>query len=238
MLELFAGSCSIGKAAKELGMEVFSSDIRSFERLKKKEDTEEIHYKVDIHDFEINKLPFQPDIVWASPPCTAFSVASCWLHWDIDPNDKRKRIPATAKANLGISMVKKTLDVISKIKPRYWFIENPRGMLRKQEFMIEGVEKLKGARYTVTYCKYGDFRMKPTDIWSNINAINQNAWTPREMCRRGETCHESSPRGSQKGGVMRESNSYERSRIPKELCTEILKACEKDFNNQNSKLAA
>ncbi|HAQ69842.1 MAG TPA: DNA methyltransferase [Flavobacteriales bacterium] len=234
VLELFAGSCSIGKAATELGMEVFSSDVRSFERLKKEDDTEDIHYKVDIFDFDPSKVPFKPDIIWASPPCTAFSVASCWLHWNIDPNDPEKRVPATKKALHGIAMVKKTLQIIAHFKPKYWFIENPRGMLRKQDFMNDAVHMLDGKRYTVTYCQYGDYRMKPTDIWTNLNSINPQAWQPRAMCKRGQTCHDASPRGSQKGGVMRQSNSYERSRIPKQLCLEVLKACQ---DNQTSALS-
>lgn len=245
VLELFAGSCSVGKAAKTLGMEVFSSDVRSFERLRSCEDTEDIHYKVDIFDFDPAKVPFQPDIIWASPPCTAFSVASCWLHWkgvkgvnSDDPKDKDKRIPATAKAKHGIAMVKKTLKIIAHFKPKYWFIENPRGMLRKQDFMNDAVHMLGGKRNTVTYCQYGDYRMKPTDIWTNLNAENMLAWSPRPMCKRGQSCHEASPRGSQKGGVMRQSNPYERSRIPKDLCLEILKACQDDHLHQHLSQAA
>ena len=238
MLELFAGSCSIGKAATDLGMEVFSSDVRSFERLRKEDDTEDIHYKVDIFDFDPSKVPFKPDIIWASPPCTAFSVASCWLHWGVDSKNPEKRVPQTQKAQLGIDIVKKTLAIIEHFKPKYWFIENPRGMLRKQDFMIEAVTKLGGVRNTVTYCQYGDYRMKPTDIWTNLNAQDALAWEPRAMCKRGAPCHEASPRGSQKGGVMRQSNSYERSRIPKELCTEILKACQDDHLHRHLNQAA
>jgi len=80
--------------------------------------------------------------------------------------------------------------------------------------------------------------MKPTDIWTNLNAQDSLAWEPRPMCKRGQSCHEASPRGSQKGGVMRQSNSYERSRIPKELCTEILKACQDDHLHRHLDQAA
>ena len=129
-------------------MEVFSTDIRSFERLRKEGDTEDIHYKVDIFDFDPSKVPFKPDIIWASPPCTAFSVASCWLHWNIDDKDPTKRNPATKKALLGIAMVKKTLEIINYFKPKYWFIENPRGMLRSRPFMLEGVETWRQTQYS------------------------------------------------------------------------------------------
>lgn len=59
VLELFAGSRSIGKAAQELGFEVFSSDLEPFDG---------IDYAADILNFDVTKLPWQPDVVWASPP--------------------------------------------------------------------------------------------------------------------------------------------------------------------------
>ena len=72
VLELFAGSRSIGKQAESLGMEVFSSDINDFEG---------INYVVNILEFDYSKVPFIPDVIWASPPCTGFSVAAIGHHW-------------------------------------------------------------------------------------------------------------------------------------------------------------
>ena len=72
-------------------------------------------------------------------------------------------------------------------------------------------------RYTVTYCQYGDNRMKPTDIWTNIE------WTPRPVCKNGDKCHESAPRGS-RTGTQGLKNAKDRSVVPKELCREILKS--------------
>ena len=66
VLELFAGSRSVGKVADQLGWEVFSSDFEAFEG---------IDYQIDILKFDVSKVPFKPDIIWASPPCTGFSVA-------------------------------------------------------------------------------------------------------------------------------------------------------------------
>ena len=225
VLELFAGSCSIGKAAEKLGCEVFSSDIRDFDRLRLTKDEANIHYKVDIREFDITKLPFKPDIIWASPPCTAFSVASCWLHWK---GPKDNRVPATDKALLGIELVKKTMSLIEELEPTYWFIENPRGMLRTRAFISDWVKEHGGVRNTVTYCQYGDTRMKPTDIWTNLKS-----WKPRDMCKKGMPCHEASPRGTY-GGVSGQKSSYERSRIPQELCTDIIQACKDDAESKDN----
>jgi len=201
VLELFAGSRSIGKASEILGYQVFSSDLINFEK---------IDYVTSILDFDINKVPFQPDIIWASPPCTGFSVAALGHHWT---GGKNAYIPKTDTAKFGIELAKKTIEIINYFKPKYFFIENPRGLLRKMDFM----DNFK--RQSITYCQYGDTRMKPTDIWTN-----STKWIPRPMCKNGDDCHIAAPRGS-RTGTQGLKGSYERSKIPEDLCLEILKSC-------------
>lgn len=201
VLELFAGSRSIGKAAEILGYQVFSSDLINFEK---------IDYVTSILDFDINKVPFQPDIIWASPPCTAFSVAAIGKNWTKDGDNYIAKNP---RAYFGLELVKKTIQIIEALKPTYFFIENPRGMLRKMPIMANLNRK------GVTYCQYGDTRMKPTDIWTN--SLN---WIPRPMCKNGDDCHIAAPRGSSTG-TQGLKGAYERSKIPEDLCLEILKSC-------------
>jgi len=200
-LELFAGSRSVGKVAKNLSFEVFSSDIEQFGG---------IDYVVDILDFDITKIPFKPDIIWASCPCTAFSVAAIGKNWTKVGDDY---IPKNPRAEFGLKLVQKTLEIIQHFNPTYFFIENPRGMLRKMPIMADF------PRHSVTYCQYGDTRMKPTDIWTN-----STKWIPRPMCKNGDPCHVSAPRGS-KTGTQGLKGSYERSKIPEDLCYEILNSC-------------
>ena len=201
ILELFAGSKSIGKCADGLFFESYSSDIEQFGG---------IDYVTDILNFDVTKIPFKPDIIWASPPCTAFSVASIGKNWTKVGNDY---LPKNPRAELGLKLVQKTLEIIEYFKPTYFFIENPRGMLRKMPMMAH----LK--RQGVTYCQYGDTRMKPTDIWTN-----SDKWIPRPMCSNGSPCHISAPRGS-RTGTQGLANAYERSKIPEDLCMEIIKSC-------------
>jgi hypothetical protein len=201
VLELFAGSRSIGKVADRLAFDVYSSDIEQFGG---------IDYVVDILEFDVTKIPFKPDIIWASCPCTAFSVAAIGKNWTKVGDDY---IPKNPRADFGLKLVQKTLEIIQHFNPTYFFIENPRGMLRKMPIMADL------PRLGVTYCQYGDTRMKPTDIWTN-----STNWIPRQMCKNGDPCHVAAPRGS-KTGTQGLKGSYERSKIPEDLCYEILKSC-------------
>jgi site-specific DNA-cytosine methylase len=202
VLELFAGSRSFGKVAEKFGLEVFSVDINDFKN---------IDYVVDILNFDYNKVPFKPNIIWASPPCTYFSVASIGHHWHED------HTPKTKEAILGMQILNKTLEIIEHYKPDYYFIENPVGKMRRK---IKGLN-----RTTITYCSYGDKRMKPTDIWSNhiYDIFNTEGWRPKPQCYAGNTkCHhEAAPRGS-KTGTQGLKNNYERSKIPEQLLIEII----------------
>ena len=212
VLELFAGSRSFSKVAENMGMQTFTTDIINFKKIDLVIDILELD-----NDLLMKKL-FEKgidniDCVWASPPCTYFSVASIGHHWHKD------HTPKTEQAKHGVKIIKKTLDIINFLKPDYFFIENPRGKLRKLD-VVKGIP-----RTTVCYCQYGDTRMKPTDIWTNNlkNLLNPNGWNPRKMCKNGMSCHESAPRGSRTGTQGLKGN-YERSKVPYELCKEILES--------------
>ncbi len=75
-------------------------------------------------------------------------------------------------------------------------------------------------RYTVTYCQYGDTRMKPTDIWTN----HPNPKF-KPCCHNGDSCHIPAPRGS-KTGTQGLKGSIERAIIPEQLCEHIVDICE------------
>ena len=75
-------------------------------------------------------------------------------------------------------------------------------------------------RYTVTYCRYGDERMKPTDIWTNHP--NPHFLPP---CRNGDPCHVRAPRGA-RTGTQGIKGHVDRSRIPQARCEHIVTICE------------
>lgn len=204
VFDLFSGTGSSTQAFKDAGHEVFTFELDKFF-----EATE----NVDVFDLSADYLIEvygRPDFVWASPPCTAFSVASMGHHWISGGQDPQPRTDAARQSQ---ELVAHTLALIADLNPTYgWLMENPRGMLRKLP-VVKGYPLR-----TVTYCTYGDSRMKPTDLWGNVKG-----WQPRIPCKNGQPCHEAAPRGSRTGtqGIQ---GSRLRSMVPYELGKEILEA--------------
>lgn len=208
ILELFAGTRSIGKAFEERGHKVFSIDWdKQFENIDLFTDISTVTSQ-DI----IDKFGY-PDVIWASPDCTSYSIAAISHHRKQDCNGNL--IPVSDYAKFCDKTNQHVVELIKELHPKYYFIENPRGGLRKMNFMVNL------PRYTVTYCQYGDKRQKPTDIWTN----HPNPQF-KPMCKRGSSCHEAAPRGS-KTGTQGLKNHVDRSRIPTELCNHIVDICEK-----------
>ena len=138
ILELFAGTGSVGKVAKELGHEVISLD-------------RDLDADIKIDIMQWNYKEFEPNffnLIWASPPCTEYSIA------------KTTGIRKIAEAN---EIVKRTLEIIEFLNPNYFIIENPQtGYLKKQEFMLN-------RRFNdIDYCKYGLTYRKRTRLWLSL----------------------------------------------------------------------
>jgi site-specific DNA-cytosine methylase len=79
----------------------------------------------DINEFAQTQLfdwdPGYFDILWASPPCIEYSYAKSIGEGDLDKADE---------------MVASALACFIWLRPRYWFIENPVGMLKDRPLMI------------------------------------------------------------------------------------------------------
>ena len=208
VLELFAGTRSISKAFEARGHQAYTVEWdKDFDNISLYADIGTLRAK-DI----INLCGGVPDVIWASPDCTTYSMAAISHHRRQD--EQGNLIPITGYAKFCDKVNKHLLDLINELKPRFYFIENPRAALRKMDFM-------KGLyRYTVTYCQYGDLRMKPTDIWTNHP--NPKFKPP---CKNGDTCHEASPRGSSTG-TQGLKDSREKAIIPNALCNHIVSICE------------
>lgn len=218
VLELFAGTRSVGKAFEAQGHEVFSIEWdKRFENISLYADIMTVTAEQILKEFG------RPDVIWASPDCTTYSVAAISKHRRREPNGNLS--PITEYAVFCDLVNQHVVDLIKELNPKYYFIENPVGGLRKMNFMQEL------PRYTVTYCQYGERRQKPTDIWTN----HPNPKF-KEPCKRGMPCHDAAPRGS-KTGTQALRNSIDRSKIPILLCEHIVEICqgEEDVNNEIGK---
>lgn len=207
LFEAFAGSRSVGKQGERLGMDVFSVDIKAFPG---------ISLVADMEFVTPEMLPWPPDVMWFSPLCTTYSLAAISHHRNKD------RSPRTEFAAKSDRMMQNVIRLIKAFPDAIYYIENPRATLRKMPFMRELPDPV-----TVWYCRYGDTRAKPTDIWTNnrYGLINPRGWVPRPECWNGnKDCHhESAPRGA-RTGTQGLKNDYERSKIPADLCLEVLLA--------------
>lgn len=211
ILELFAGARCMGKASQELGHEVVSVDWTAYDG---------IDLVMDVNDFTIDTLCFVPDHVHASFDCTTYTIAAISTH----RNGTEPKSDYAKQCDELNQHVIRLIKHWRSINPTLTFtIENPRGMLRHMPWM-KGFK-----RYTVWYCKYGDDRAKPTDIWTNIEG-----WKPRPECHNykydkggniiNPHCHHQSARRGARTGTQGRKNAHTRSLIPHELCIEILSA--------------
>lgn len=204
VLELFAGTRSIGNAFEARGHSVFSVDWdESFPGLSYCGDIQELTASFILDRFG------RPDVIWASPDCSTYSILCISKH-----RHKEGFAPKTEKAARCDATNIHVLELIKELSPSLYFIENPRGALSKMHFM-QGIPK-----YLVTYCQYGDNRQKPTHIFTNHP--NPGFLPP---CKNGALCHDAAPRGSQTGTLGRK-NAKERARIPAALCNHIVSLCE------------
>jgi len=85
--------------------------------------------------------------VLCAPPCTMFSLA-------------RTTAKTPRDFDTALIPVRACLEIIWKTQPKFWAIENPRGLLRKF---------LGRPRYTFDASQFGENYNKHTDIWGYFN---------------------------------------------------------------------
>jgi hypothetical protein len=173
-------------------------------------------YTADIleWDAEEDLGAWRPDVILASPPCEGFTVMQIGRNWNHD------HTPKTQTAATALEIMETTVNLIRWFKPRWCWIENPVGKMRR----LMEIHAPEFPRRTVTYCQYGEARMKPTDLWGNW----PRTWNPRPPCGQGDSCHPATPRGTRTHGTQAQGVTPEqRAKIPDALALEVCIAVEK-----------
>jgi site-specific DNA-cytosine methylase len=140
ILDLFAGTKSISNAFAEHGHETFAIDWDK--------QHPNIDWYTDIRAVtaeDIIKRFGQPDIIWASPDCTTYSIAAISHHRTKE--ESGNLAPKSHYAKVCDHVNLHMLKLIEDLQPKYFFIENPMGGFRKMDF-IQHVP-----RFTTTYCR-------------------------------------------------------------------------------------
>ena len=154
LLELFSGTGSIGKVFRAAGWRVTSVDC---------EPRFGPTICCDVLQLEPGMVEGNVDLIWASPPCTMYSIARTTAKTprDLDGSDL---------------LVQKVIDLADQLWC-YYFMENPHSGLLKSRNVVQGIPMC-----VVDYCMYagGDFphkARKRTSVWTNTS------WTPeRRLC--------------------------------------------------------
>ena len=180
--------------------------------------------QADVFDLRPSEFDREFDVVLASPPCVDFSVACITDKWSHAENRRPKHLPRKFQIADSIALVFRTLWLVQKLQPDYWFMENPQGMLRT--WLGEPVAQ-------VHYCQYGAPFKKPTDLWGDHPPMHYQTCPGRRRCG-----HTSNPRevntfrDESRTRAVDSSNSAQRAKIPHELSEAIRDACEAGLDGE------
>lgn len=173
--------------------------------------------QADILELDPAELP-NADVVLASPECKDFSIACLVQKWHHDPQQRPPHLPEWESIAKSVQLVFRTLWIIQELRPRWWFLENPKGML--QTIIGDPVG-------TVHYCQYGSDFKKPTNLWGRHPPSMQY-----RKCEGRDGCHVSNARevntfrDESRTRAVGVDNSAARAKIPYELSQSILNAVE------------
>ena len=130
-LDIFSGMEGWSQPWKERGHQVTTVDINEgFNPT--------IVADVEMLPIELLKARGPYDVIMASPPCTEFSKASMPKSW--------KSVQRFG-CNPDTKLLKRTLEIIKELNPKFWIIENVRGAVPYFEPILGKPVKRIGSRY-------------------------------------------------------------------------------------------
>ena len=261
LLELFSGTHSIGKVAEDMNIDVVSldRDLPEYDKSDKEKKYKSKHhiqscllewdYKNDFKEGDF-------DIITASPSCFYWSqLRKCWYNayyhvetMKFSRTEKDGYIKFTEKElqddinKYGKPQVDKVIEILEYFKPKYYWIENPKGSSMKDYLYEKG--------YTndelVSYCKYGFPYQKHTRFWTNIPNFKGNVCkndcefiidvNTKKLREKKRLLHKANCGNTERIQAVKKhnkntndlgggTNRLERYRIPPKLIKELLELC-------------
>lgn len=166
-VELFCGQTkAFSSIAEALGFAIFTVDINP---------AVSPSLVADIKTVNPGLIPSAPLIVWAAPPyCPVFRDRKSW---EADGSFH----PLTSEAEDAVTIIRKTISLLSELEPTWWFIEHPKSYLRKMP-LFAGFNRGYPTRnrQTIRHNEYGGGAATETDVWTNAYW-----WIPRPGERDG-----------------------------------------------------
>ena len=193
LLELFSGTGSVGKVFASHGWEVVSLDS---------DPLFSPTICADILSFDYRQLGGTFQFIWASPPCTQYSIA-------------RSKAKTPRDLEGADACVQRSLDVAAFFQPRAFCIEHPQSGLLKTREVVRGLPY-----FDVDYCSFGASFRKRTRMWSSLPC------TPPPLCkqdcaaREGGRHRECAQKASKRRGEAG-FRTTELGRIPRLLVEDI-----------------
>ena len=167
LLELFSGTHSVGKVAKDLNYDVVSLDLEiGAECPFGSGYVSPHHIQEDIMKWDYTVYPpYTFDVISASPVCLWWSQLRYCCKGRHLSSLGRKLTAEDIENDIiefGIPMIEKVFEIIEYFQPKHYWIENPQTG-RMKEYINDLVPYV-----DVDYCMYGLEYKKRTRIWTNI----------------------------------------------------------------------
>jgi hypothetical protein len=217
VLELFSGTGSVGKICNEVGFECISLD----KDMKADWETDILEWDYTVYP------PGHFDFIWASPPCDTFSqLAYSWIGRTLKDGTVVTRESIIKKQEeLGVPLVKRTLEILDYFQPEFYCIENPSQSRIKDYISFPS--------FIVDYCAYVDWGYKKrTRLFTNLKTFEPKVCDPL-TCKSMDTLfqhdtligakrkHKKVAMGSSGKGLPKWTSKLDRYRIPPELIRDI-----------------
>ena len=189
MLDLFAGTRSVSREFEKAGWETYSVEWdKKFKDISLYADIS----KLTSQDI-IRLCGGRPDVIWASPDCTSYSVSAISHHRQKVGDALR---PISEYAKFCDYTNNHVLELIAQLKPKYFFIENPRAGMRKMDFMLKREKSGFMKRHTVTYCFAGETEIitkegvKRIDeiVDKTVSVLTPDGWVEAPIKSFGKQC--------------------------------------------------